>query len=299
MNWIPGGDFVMGSELPDYAEEGPPQAAVVDGFWIDRAPVTNAQFRRFVKKTGYVTLAEQQPQPADFPGIDPHTLHPGSLVFQPTDGPVDLTDLTAWWRYVRGANWQHPEGPASTIESRELHPVVHVGWPDACAYAEWAGKDLPTEAEWEFAARGGLESATYAWGEEFMPSGRLMANIWVGEFPWQNLKPAGRRRTSPVGDYPANGYGLVDVAGNVWEWTSDVYRLRGATAPEKTHACCAPAEPERPTGPESKGIVRRVIKGGSHLCAPNYCRRYRPAARQAQQVESPMSHLGFRCVLRP
>jgi sulfatase modifying factor 1 len=303
MTWIPGGTFLMGSTMVDYPEEGPPHYAAVDGFWMDQTPVTNAQFRRFVKSTGYSTVAERAPDPDDFPGLEPELLQPGSLVFRPTQGPVDLTDLTAWWRFVPGASWQRPEGPRTSIAGRELHPVVHVCWEDVCAYAEWSGKQLPTEAEWELAARGGLPGATYPWGEEFMPARRLMANIWVGEFPWQNLKPPGAQRTSPVRSYPPNGFNLYDVAGNVWEWTSDFYRdQHGDTA---AHACCAPVNPRVDSVEGSYEddsarvrIPRRVIKGGSHLCAPNYCRRYRPAARQAQQVESSMSHLGFRCVLR-
>jgi len=209
-------------------------------------------------------------------------------------------DLRDWWEYVPKADWRHPEGPNSTIAGRELEPVVHVAFEDAAAYAAWAGKDLPTEAEWEFAARAGLDGAAYCWGDEFTPDGRWMANTWQGEFPWQNLKPPRRRGTSPVGSFPPNGYGLYDMAGNVWEWTSDYF-----SAPAVHHACCVPRNP-RVTSPEDSlvpgqpgaHIPRRVIKGGSHLCAPNYCLRYRPAARQGEAVDTSTAHLGFRCILR-
>ncbi|HEU5008704.1 MAG TPA: formylglycine-generating enzyme family protein [Jatrophihabitantaceae bacterium] len=304
MAWIPGGTFLMGSDLADYPEEGPPHHASVDGFWMDETQVTVAAFRRFVKDTGYITVAERPLDPSDYPNLDPALLQPGSLVFTPTRGPVDLTVWQNWWRYVPGADWAHPEGPDSNTGGREKHPVTHVTWEDASAYASWAGKELPTEAEWEFAARGGLDGALYTWGDEFMPKGRPMANHWIGEFPWQNLKPAGRERTVPVGSFTPNGYGLFDMAGNVWEWTSDFYRAQHEAA---AHACCAPANPrvESPDAsydadePGGAHIPRRVIKGGSHLCAENYCQRYRPAARQAQQVESSMSHIGFRCIVRP
>lgn len=302
MVWVPGGTFLMGSDLVDYPEEGPPHDATVDGFWADEAPVTVAQFRRFVKATAYVTVAERTPNPADYPDLDPAVLVPGSSVFHPTAAPVDLTNMLNWWRYLPGADWAHPYGPDSSAE--QTHPVVHVCWDDVVGYAEWVGKQLPTEAEWERAARGGLANAKYVWGEEFTPKGRPLANTWIGEFPWQNLKPAGRQRTTPVRSYPPNGYGLHDVAGNVWEWTSDFYRAQHAAQ----RACCGPLENPRvdaeadshdESEPGGAHVPRRVIKGGSHLCAENYCQRYRPAARQAQQVESPMSHLGFRCIQRP
>jgi formylglycine-generating enzyme required for sulfatase activity len=304
MVWVPGGTFTMGSDLADYPEEGPPHPVTVDGFWIDPTPVTVAQFARFVADTGYVTVAERPLDPAQYPNVDRRLLLAGSLVFTPTDKPVDLTDLQQWWRYVPGASWRHPEGPRSDVTGRDEHPVVHVCWEDVEAYAAWAGKQLPTEAEWEFAARGGLDGAPYAWGDEFLPGGKRMANTWVGEFPWHNLKPARRQRTTPVRSFPPNGYGLYDVAGNVWEWTADFYRSNHPA----THACCAPPvnprvdDAEGSYGDQEQGgahVPRRVLKGGSHLCAENYCRRYRPAARQAQQVESAMSHIGFRCLVRP
>jgi formylglycine-generating enzyme len=304
MTWVPGGTFLRGSDLADYPEEGPPHLVTVDGFWMDVTPVMVAAFAAFAADTGYVTVAQRPLDPRQYPGLPAEVLVPGSMVFRPADGPVDLTDMLNWWRYVPGADWAHPEGPGSTWAGRGDHPVVHVCWEDVAAYAVWAGKDLPTEAEWERAARGGLEGAQYAWGDEFAPGGRLMANTWIGEFPWQNLKPPEIRGTTPVGAFPANGFGLLDIAGNVWEWTRDFYRARHEPA---AHSCCAVTNPRIDDAAPSFGadepggahVPRRVVKGGSHLCAPNYCERYRPAARQAQQVESSMSHLGFRCVIRP
>ncbi|MGI8695040.1 MAG: SUMF1/EgtB/PvdO family nonheme iron enzyme, partial [Mycobacteriales bacterium] len=244
MAWVPGGAFAMGSDpresgLADYPEEGPPHEAAVDGFWMDRTPVTVADFRRFVSATGYVTVAGRALDPAAYPRLDPALLVPGSLVFSPTRGPVDRTDMRQWWRYVPGADWAHPEGPGSRAGGRDRHPVTHVCWPDVVAYADWAGRSLPTEAEWERAARGGLDGALFAWGEQEMPKGRPMANTWIGDFPWRRGKPAGRQRTSPVRSFPPNGFGLYDVTGNVWEWTSDFYRARH----EAAHPCCAPANP--------------------------------------------------------
>jgi sulfatase modifying factor 1 len=289
MVWIPGGDFVMGSNK-FYREERPTRRETVDGFWIDPHPVTNAAFREFVRATGYLTSSERAPDPAMYPDADSSFLVPGSLVFTKPSGPVGLRDYRAWWAYVPGASWHHPEGPDSTIDNREDHPVVHVTFEDVAAYAAWAGKDLPTEAEWEFAARGGLEDATYAWGEEFAPGGRAMANIWQGRFPWENLAEDGYEGTSPVGAFPANGYGLHDMIGNVWEWTGSAYTLFRA-APEKK-SCCQPKE-------TTNQPPSRVVKGGSHLCSPNYCLRYRPAARQSQPLDTSTTHIGFRCVIRP
>jgi formylglycine-generating enzyme required for sulfatase activity len=304
MTWIPGGTFRMGSELAQYPEEGPLHLVTVDGFWMDTAPVTVAAYAAFVADTGYVTVAQRPLDPRQYPRLPADLLVPGSMVFRPTDAPVDLTNMLNWWRYVPGADWAHPEGPGSSVASRGDHPVVHVCWEDVAAYAGWAGKDAPTEAEWERAARGGLAEARYAWGDEFAPGGRIMANTWIGEFPWQNLKPPEIRRTTPVGAFPANGFGLSDITGNVWEWTSDFYRARHEP---DGHPCCAVTNPRRDDAAGSHGaneqggahVPRRVVKGGSHLCAPNYCERYRPAARQAQQLESSMSHLGFRCIIRP
>ena len=304
---IPGGQFTMGSD-DHYPEEAPAHPAGVDGFWIDLHPVTNAQFEAFVEATGYRTLAEQPADPAMYPGADPAALAPASAVFTPPPHPVDLTDPYQWWSSVPGANWRHPGGPATSVRDRLDHPVTHVAWADALAYAEWAGKQIPTEAEWEYAARGGLPGSEFAWGEELTPGGRHMANTWQGEFPHQNLRLDGYAGTSPVGAFPANGYGLHDMIGNVWEWTSDwytEYRRLIASAP----ACCGtPPRRVNPVGGRESDsiepgqlhtrIPRKVIKGGSHLCAPNYCRRYRPAARVPQPIDTATCHLGFRCVIR-
>jgi formylglycine-generating enzyme len=302
MRWIPGGTFRMGSDR-FYPEESPARPVEVDGFWMDEHPVTVAEFARFVDETGHVTLAEHQPDPAQYPDADPELLKPGSIVFQKSSGPVDLRDVSNWWAYVPGASWRHPEGPESDVTERDDHPITHVAYDDAQAYAAWAGKELPTEAEWERAARGGLEGAIFAWGDEPMPEGRAMANTWQGEFPWQNLLLDAYEGTSPVGTYPPNGYGLVDVTGNVWEWTCDYFAWDPQGAPRSP--CCAPRNP-RVTEPDlsydvgnpGAHIPRRVIKGGSHLCAPNYCLRYRPSARQAEAVDTSASHIGFRCVVR-
>jgi formylglycine-generating enzyme len=303
MVWVEGGSFLMGSE-DFYPEERPVHEAAVDGFWIDEHQVTVAEFRRFVKATGHVTMAERPLDPADYPDADPALLVPGSLVFHRTRGPVPLDNYHNWWAYVPGADWRHPEGPASTLDGRDRHPVTHVAWVDVSAYAAWARKELPTEAEWEFAARGGLEGKIYTWGDEFAPRGRMMANTWQGEFPWQNLLQDRYEGTSPVGTFPPNGYGLFDMAGNVWEWTSDFYTPKHDEEPR--HACCGPPANPRVTSPDQsyetgrpgESIPRRVVKGGSHLCAPNYCLRYRPAARQAQAIETSTGHIGFRCVVR-
>jgi formylglycine-generating enzyme len=284
MTWIPDGSFLMGSE-DFYPEERPVRSVELPGFWIDERPVTVADFRRFVKATGYGTLAERPLDPADYPGAEPDALVPGALVFRRAAGPVDLRDYRQWWAYVPGATWNRPEGPGSDTYTRARHPVTQVAFEDAEAYAAWAGKALPTEAEWEYAARGGLEGAAYAWGDDPFPGGRAMANTWQGEFPWQNLRLDGYEGTSPAGAFPPNGHGLFDMTGNVWEWTSDTFSDAAPTSP-----CC---------GPDAGGeIARRVIKGGSHLCAPNYCLRYRPAARQAEAVDTSTSHIGFRCVVR-
>ncbi|HET6692595.1 MAG TPA: formylglycine-generating enzyme family protein [Miltoncostaeaceae bacterium] len=298
MRWIPAGEFLMGSQ-DFYPEEAPVRRVAVDGLWIDETPVTVAAFAAFVEDTGHVTDAEVAPDAADYPGADPALLVPGSLVFRPTDGPVDLRDVRNWWAWTPGASWRSPEGPGSSVEGRADHPVTQVSCRDAEAYAAWAGKALPTEAEWEHAARGGLEGAVFAWGDEFRPGGRHMANTWQGRFPFENLVEDGHVGTSPVGSYPANGYGLVDVTGNVWEWTSDFFAVPDRTA----RSCCVPRNPRVTDAAAStmpgEAHPRRVIKGGSHLCAPSYCLRYRPAARQSESVESATTHLGFRCVAHP
>jgi formylglycine-generating enzyme len=287
MIWIPGGTFLMGSDA-FYREERPARGETVQAFWIDQYPVTNAAFRQFVSATGYVTFCERSPDPALYPDAHPSLLVPGSLVFRKPPGPVGLRDYRAWWQYVPGANWHHPQGPHSTIDDRDDHPVVHIAHEDACAYAAWAGKDLPTEAEWEFAARGGLDGATYAWGETFSPEGRLLANTWQGRFPWENLALDGYEGTSPVDAFPANGYGLYDMIGNAWEWTASWFAPPAAENFKKT--CCVPSQ-------AGDHIARRVVKGGSHLCAPKYCLRYRPAARQGEAIDTSACHIGFRCVV--
>jgi sulfatase modifying factor 1 len=303
MVWIPGGTFRMGSD-DWYPEERPVHPVSVDGFWMDDHQVTVAEFRRFVKATGYVTMAERPLDPADYPDADPSLLVPGSLVFQRTRGPVSLDDYRNWWAYVPGASWRHPKGPGSTLDGLDRHPVTQVAFEDVETYAAWAGKELPTEAEWEFAARGGLDGATYTWGDEFAPRGRMMANTWQGEFPWQNTLLDKYEGTSPIRSFPPNGYGLHDMAGNVWEWTADFFTPRHPDAVD--HPCCTPSNP-RTTSPDAsfgvglpgESIPRRVTKGGSHLCAPNYCHRYRPAARQGEPVDTSTGHIGFRCVVRP
>jgi sulfatase modifying factor 1 len=300
MVWIPGGTFRMGSDH-HYMDERPMHRVTVDGFWIDRTPVTNAAFARFIAETGHVTLAEQLPDPANYPGAKPEMMYAGSLVFVK---PTERVPAGAWWHYVRGADWRHPQGPASAIDDRAIHPVVHVTYGDAEAFARWAGKTLPSEAEWECAARGNLDGLDYAWGPEFLPQGRPMANTWQGEFPYRNSCTDGWEGTSPVGEFPPNGFGLFDVIGNVWEWTTDWYRPRHPN--EKAHACCIPRNPHggreeqsyEPGLPDIR-IPRKVLKGGSHLCAPNYCRRYRPAARFPEPIDTSTCHVGFRCVVRP
>jgi formylglycine-generating enzyme required for sulfatase activity len=301
MVWIEGGTFTMGSDC-HYPEEGPAHLVAVEGFVIDRFPVTNSEFARFVEDTGYVTLAERAPDPANYPGAKPEMLAPSSVVFHKPQNRVDLRNHFNWWDYVPGANWRHPLGPRTSLNGKATHPVVHIAFEDAEAFAHWAGKELPTEAEWEFAARGGLEGAAFAWGEELMPDGRLMANTWQGEFPWQNLQCNGYEGTSPVGLFPPNGYGLFDMIGNVWEWTSDWYEARHHVADSCCESIHNPRGGEReasldPCQPDVP-IPRRVMKGGSYLCAPNYCRRYRPAARMAQPIDTSTCHLGFRCVVR-
>jgi formylglycine-generating enzyme required for sulfatase activity len=297
---IPAGTYLLGSEA-HYPEEAPVHRVRVDSFRIDAPPVTNADFALFVDDTDYVTVAERPLDPDDFPGAPPENLVPGSMVFVPTQGPVDLRHLSQWWVWTPGACWRHPEGPArSDLRGRADHPVVHVAYEDAAAYADWAGKDLPTEAEWEVAARGGLEGMPYVWGAEAEGPGAALANFYHGDFPYRAARGYGH--TTAVGSFPPNGYGLYDMAGNVWEWTDDWYGLH---APDADKPCCVPDNPRGgdvtgsldPAQPQF-AVPRKVIKGGSFLCADSYCRRYRPAARRPQMVDTGMSHVGFRCVVR-
>ena len=302
MNWIPGAQTLMGSE-DFYPEEAPAHRVRVGGFWIDRHPVTNRQYATFVSETGYKTVAERPLDPAHYPGVDKELLVPGSLVFRGTPGPVPLDDPSQWWSYVPDAQWRRPLGPGSDAEALADHPVVQVTYEDAEAYAQWAGTSLPTEAEWEYAARGGLDGAAFTWGDEDPQETTPMANTWQGEFPWQNSLVDGWVRTSPVGTFPANGYGLADMAGNVWEWTVDWFSRRHPADPVK--ACCTPENPRGgraeasldPAQPDMR-IPRKVVKGGSHLCCPSYCLRYRPAARSPEMIDTATSHIGFRCVAR-
>ncbi len=297
---IPSQTFWMGSDR-HYPEESPSHRVAVDGLWMESHQVTNRQFARFVQETGYRTVAERPLDPADFPGAPAENLQPGSMVFTPTRGPVDLRHLNLWWTWTPGASWRHPEGRDSSAVGREDHPVVHVAYEDAEAYAGWAGRSLPTEAEWEAAARGGLEQKPFTWGDNAEEADQQLANYWHGDFPWRAA--SGYGSTSAVGSYPANAYGLFDMAGNVWEWTSDWYADRHPESADTP--CCLPRNPRGP-GVEASfdprqpqfPVPRKVIKGGSFLCADSYCRRYRPAARRPQMIDTGMSHIGFRCVAR-
>ncbi len=301
MVFVPGGTFLMGSDA-FYPEEKPVHQVEVESFWMDQCTVTNREFERFVTATGYVTVAERPLDPMTYPGVSPELLIPGSLLFKQPRHRVDLNDPKKWWEYVRGTDWRHPEGAGSSTKGRQNYPVVHIAFEDAEAYAKWVGKSLPTETEWEFAARGGIEGAIYPWGNDFTPKGEIMANTWQGEFPWQNLALDGYERASPVGSFPPNGYGLYDMAGNVWEWTGDWWEENHLG---NTRTCCSPRNLESPASlnsydpsqPEIR-IPRKVLKGGSFLCAPNYCMRYRPAARIPEMIDTSTNHLGFRCVIR-
>jgi formylglycine-generating enzyme required for sulfatase activity len=298
MVWIPGGTFTMGSN-DFYPEEKPVHRVTVAGFWMDQFTVTNIEFKGFVDATHYVTVAERTPQLADYPGASSELLVAGSIVFHKTRTPVALDDWRQWWRYVPGACWRHPRGPGSDLKGLGRHPVVHVAYEDVEAYAAWVGKEIPSEPEWEYAARGGLDGKTYCWGDDFEPDGRPMANTWYGEFPYQRLPRTGFEGTAPVGSFPPNGYGLHDMAGNVWEWTSDWFARDHAST--LNQSCCSPVDPRTasldPAQPDVH-IPRRVLKGGSYLCSPNYCFRYRPSARSPQQQDSGTCHIGFRLISR-
>jgi formylglycine-generating enzyme required for sulfatase activity len=305
MVWIPGGEFSMGAQDPRGVPEGgmqsmedarPIHRVYVDGFWLDRTDVTNEEFARFVKATGYVTVAERKPRVEDFPGAPPENLVAGSVVFAPPDHPVSLNDHYQWWKYVAGANWRHPQGPGSNIKGKEKYPVVHIAYEDAEAYAKWAGKRLPTEAEWEFAARGGLSGALYSWGNDFRPQGKWMANTHQGNFPVDDQGEDGFKGVAPVAQFPPNGYGLYDIGGNVWQWTSDWYRPdyyaqlaaqgRVARNPHGPNSSYDPSEPDQ---------QKRVMRGGSFLCTSQYCSRYLVGSRGKGEISSGSNHLGFRC----
>jgi sulfatase modifying factor 1 len=314
MVWIPGGEFSQGCADPrgipsggndSMADARPIHRVQVDGFWMDATEVTNAQFAAFVAATGYVTVAERTPAAEDFPGAPPENLVPGSIVFTPPEAAVPLRDATGgahlrWWAYVPGANWRQPLGPGSSIEGRDDEPVVHVAFEDAEAFAAWAGKRLPTEAEWEFAARGGLAGAPYPWGTEFLPEGRWMANTWQGRFPVENTALDGYAGIAPVGRYPANAYGLHDMSGNVWEWCADWYRPDTyARAARDGRAIVNPQGPADSFDPQEPGVPKRVQRGGSFLCSDQYCSRYIVGTRGKGEVSSGTNHIGFRCVQSP
>jgi formylglycine-generating enzyme required for sulfatase activity len=298
MVWVPGGVYWRGSDARSHRDARPRHLIEVDGFWMDATAVTNAQFDRFVKASGYVTVAERTPTAQDFPGAPAGNLVAGSVVFTPPKGPVPLDNHFRWWRYVKGASWRHPEGPQSDLRGRAKHPVVQVAWEDAVAYARWAGKRLPTEAEFEFAARGGLDRKRYAWGDQLKPGGKWMANIWQGRFPYENTAEDGYRATAPVGSFPANGYGLHDTAGNVWEWCSDWYqqdyysKLAAGQQPVRN-----PQGPDHSFDPSEPGTAKRVMRGGSYLCTDEYCTAYEAGARGKGAPDSGTNHVGFRCVM--
>jgi formylglycine-generating enzyme required for sulfatase activity len=299
---LSGGSFRMGS-TSFYPEEAPVHTATVDAFAVERHPVTNAQYAEFVADTGHVTVAERPLDPTQYPGVAAEDLAPGALVFRPTQGPIDLRDWRQWWDWAPGACWRHPFGPdggsGTSWADRMDHPVVQLAYTDAAAYARWAGRRLPTEAEWEYAARGGA-TTTYAWGDEVAPDGRPMANTWQGRFPYQNDGALGWVGTSPVGAFPPNGFGLLDMIGNVWEWTTTPYSAHHVM--DGTNGCCTPSGGQERSDPGNVArtpdpAVNQTLKGGSHLCAPEYCHRYRPAARSSQSQDSATTHIGFRCVV--
>lgn len=294
MAWIPGGDFWMGSD--DFADAQPWHRVHVDGFWMDATEVTNEQFEQFVRATGYVTLAERKPTREQFPGVPEENLVAGSAVFTPPDSQVPLDQPYRWWQYVAGANWRHPTGPDSDLRGKAKHPVVHIAHEDAVAYCEWAGKRLPTEAEFEYAARGGLDRARYGWGREFHPGGKWMANTFQGHFPERNTNEDGFAGTAPVRSFPANRYGLYDIAGNVWEWCSDWYRADAYRALSTDSVSSNPHGPPDSFDPDEPGVPKRVNRGGSFLCTDEYCARYEPGGRGKTDPGTSTNHLGFRCV---
>jgi formylglycine-generating enzyme len=308
MVWIPGGEFSMGCADPRVLEHGgreamadarPIRRVFVDGFWMDRSEVTNEQFAAFCQATGYVTVAERIPTAAEFPGAPPENLVAGSVVFTPPPAAVPLDNHYRWWAYAKGASWRHPDGPASDVKGRGNYPVVQIAYEDAEAYARWAGKRLPTEAEWEFAARGGLSGAPYSWGDEFQPGGKWMANIWQGQFPIHNTAEDGFAGIAPVGQFPPNGYGLHDMAGNVWEWCSDWYRPDAYAQTSATGADTVSRNPQGPPSsfdPAEPQQAKRVHRGGSYLCTDEYCTRYMIGTRGKGEVSTGSNHLGFRCV---
>jgi formylglycine-generating enzyme required for sulfatase activity len=297
MVWVPGGVCWRGSDTAGHRDALPWHQVEVDGFWMDVNAVTNEQYEKFVQATGYVTVAERTPKAEDFPGAPPEKLVSGSVCFTPTAGPVPLDNHLRWWNFVKGANWRHPEGPESDLQGREKHPVVHVAYEDALAYCKWAGKRLPTEAEFEHAARGGLDRQRYAWGNELRPDGKWMANIWQGHFPYENTAEDGYKATAPVGSFPANAYGLHDMAGNVWQWCSDWYRhdyyrtLASGQQPARN-----PQGPSDSSDPTEPGVAKRVMRGGSYLCTDQYCTAYEVGARGKGAPDTGTNHLGFRCV---
>jgi formylglycine-generating enzyme required for sulfatase activity len=299
MIWIPGGQFWMGTDDEHMPDARPWHRVYVDGYWMDKTEVTNTQFARFVKATGYLTVAERKPRPEDFPGAPPENLVAGSVVFTPPGQSVKLDNHLQWWSYLHGANWRHPEGPGSDIQNRMNHPVVHIAYEDAVAYCKWTGTRLPTEAEFEFASRGGLDRKRYDWGDEFMPGGKYMANTFQGHFPDTNTGEDGYKATAPVGSFPANGYGLLDMAGNVWEWTSDWYRADYyQTLAASGEVAVNPTGPAESFDPSEPGVPKRVQRGGSFLCTDQYCARYIAGARGKGEPDTGTTHLGFRCVLR-
>ena len=296
MVWIPGGEFWMGTEHSQMGDSAPVHRVEVAGFWMDRTEVTNAQFAEFVKATGYVTIAEKAPRAEDFPGAPPENLVAGSVVFTPPNEDVPLDTHFRWWSYIKGANWRHPEGPDTDIKGKESYPVVHIAWPDAGAYAAWAGKRLPTEAEWEFAARGGLDRKPFVWGDQFAPAGKQEANIFQGRFPNRNTKEDGFLTTAPVASFSRNGYGLFDMAGNVWEWVSDWYRPDTYARQAAVGIARNPKGPDRSYDPSEPRVAKKVMRGGSFLCCDTYCSRYMPGGRGKGDINTGTSHLGFRCV---